>query len=141
MSSDRDYTYIAGLSMGGYGAFKIAFAHPQTFCTATSLSGVMNLHKHSILSDEIMSTLSGEPYKEKNDFHFLATHLPEKYKQSLRLFQWCGTEDVFLNGIQEMCSFLNDEGFNLHYEESTGTHSWDCWDKKIQTVISWINCP
>ncbi|HUZ18351.1 MAG TPA: alpha/beta hydrolase-fold protein, partial [Spirochaetia bacterium] len=45
LSAKREDTYIAGLSMGGYGAFKLALNHPERYCAAASLSGVLDLMK------------------------------------------------------------------------------------------------
>ena len=43
LSRKREDRYIAGLSMGGYGAFKIASKRPHKFSKAISLSGSMNI--------------------------------------------------------------------------------------------------
>ena len=37
LSEDRDENYVAGLSMGGYGAFKLALAHPERYAAAAIL--------------------------------------------------------------------------------------------------------
>ena len=39
----REDTFIAGNSMGGYGAFKAAFLHPELYSAAASFSGVLSL--------------------------------------------------------------------------------------------------
>ena len=39
----RENTLIAGLSMGGYGAFKAAFFHPERYYAAASFSGTLSL--------------------------------------------------------------------------------------------------
>ncbi len=41
VSSAPQDTYVAGLSMGGYGAFKLALRHPDRFAAAASLSGAL----------------------------------------------------------------------------------------------------
>ncbi|MEZ4770034.1 MAG: alpha/beta hydrolase-fold protein [Caldilineales bacterium] len=41
ISSRRKDTFVAGLSMGGYGAFKLALAHPERYAAAASLSGAL----------------------------------------------------------------------------------------------------
>ena len=38
----RRDTYVAGLSMGGYGAFKLAMRHPENYAAAASLSGALD---------------------------------------------------------------------------------------------------
>jgi putative tributyrin esterase len=43
VSQRRKDTFVAGLSMGGYGAFKWALRHPERFAAAASLSGVLDI--------------------------------------------------------------------------------------------------
>jgi putative tributyrin esterase len=43
LSTDRADTFVAGLSMGGYGAFKLALAYPERFAAAASLSGALDI--------------------------------------------------------------------------------------------------
>jgi len=53
ISSARENTYIAGLSMGGYGAFKAAFLRPDLYTAACSLSGVLALNAFLAPPDKI----------------------------------------------------------------------------------------
>ena len=137
MSSAREDNYIAGLSMGGYGAFKIAMSRPETFSMAASLSGVMDVsmygerpeHKH-IFGDTIKGT--------KNDLFTLSKELVDSGDPMPQLFQWCGTEDALYPCNVRMTGHLEELGFSLAYSESHGTHSWDCWDEQIQNVLRWI---
>src|SRR3954471_3777319 len=39
LSSSRESNFVAGLSMGGYGALRLALAHPENYAAAASLSG------------------------------------------------------------------------------------------------------
>ena len=43
LSDKRSDTFVAGLSMGGYGAFKLALSHPDRFAAAASLSGTLDI--------------------------------------------------------------------------------------------------
>lgn len=137
MSSAREDTYIAGLSMGGYGAFKIGMSRPERFSMAAALSGVMDVtlycekpeHRH-IFGDTIRGT--------KNDLFTLATTLAESGKPKPELFQWCGTEDALYPCNVQMRDRLRELGYSLTYSESHGIHSWDCWDVQIQNVLKWI---
>ncbi|EUJ31353.1 tributyrin esterase [Listeria floridensis FSL S10-1187] len=43
LSKKREDTFIAGHSMGGYGAFKIALTNPERFAKVASMSGVMDI--------------------------------------------------------------------------------------------------
>ncbi len=43
LSGDRNKNYVAGLSMGGYGAFKLALTYPERYAAAASLSGALDV--------------------------------------------------------------------------------------------------
>src|SRR4051794_33924272 len=43
VSTDPADTFVAGLSMGGYGALKLALTHPDRYAAAASLSGALDL--------------------------------------------------------------------------------------------------
>ena len=43
LSDKRADTFVAGLSMGGYGAFKLALTLPDRFAAAASLSGALDV--------------------------------------------------------------------------------------------------
>src|SRR5918912_1701636 len=43
VSERREDTFVAGLSMGGYGALKLALRQPERFAAAASLSGALDL--------------------------------------------------------------------------------------------------
>ena len=43
LSRRREDTFVAGLSMGGYGALKWALRYPERFAAAASLSGAVDI--------------------------------------------------------------------------------------------------
>lgn len=45
LSDKREDNYIAGLSMGGYGALKVGLTHPEQYGTIASFSGAVDLGK------------------------------------------------------------------------------------------------
>ena len=47
----REDTFIAGNSMGGYGAFKAALLHPELYAAAASFSGVLAIAVLALLPD------------------------------------------------------------------------------------------
>ena len=86
MSDKREDNFVAGLSMGGYGAMKIALTHPESFGGVASLSGTLDIADvtrnrpivewKSIFGYELEST--GELYGTKHDNFHLANTLYKK---------------------------------------------------------------
>ena len=112
MSPRREDTFVAGLSMGGYGAFKLGLRCPETFSCAASLSGALDF----AVAERLIK--SGRP-------------LP-------KLWQWCGTEDFLIGDNRRMRDHLLNLGYDLTYQESEGNHNWACWDKWIQAILEWL---
>jgi putative tributyrin esterase len=135
MSPRREDTYIAGLSMGGYGAFKIAMSCPETFSKAASLSGVMDISARVARYPHIFTP---DTVGSDNDLFALSKKLKESGKPMPSLFQWCGTEDNLYPSNVEMKGHLESLGYDLTYSESEGIHAWEYWDEQIRNVLKWI---
>ncbi len=148
MSDKREDTFIAGLSMGGYGAWKAALTHPETFSHAASLSGALDMVGRmaqrktlgSKASEAYWQGIFGDLDKLENSPHDLY-HLAQNCKKAgvmPRLYQCCGTEDALMvlnTGIREKVRAL---GFDLTYEEGPGDHNWAFWDEYIRNVLDWL---
>jgi putative tributyrin esterase len=147
LSQEREDTFVAGLSMGGYGAFKLALTYPERFAAAASLSGAVDIAELAKQRDPVeFSHIFGDLERfagSSNDLFQLATEMGRKTTQgeagkSLKLYQCCGTEDFLYNAnvkFRDHCLALKHD---LTYEEEQGTHEWGYWDRKIQTVLSWL---
>lgn len=147
MSDRREDTYIAGLSMGGYGAFYSALRHPETFCAAASLSGALDLEddilQHEKKGEEMRywRGLFGETAQLPGSKYDLFTQAEKCKAGGLmpKLYHWCGTEDRLLNGGRRFRDHAQALGYDLIYRESEGNHNWVCWDREIQSVLQWID--
>ena len=148
ISSRREDTFVAGLSMGGYGAFKLALSLPEKYAAAASLSGAVDMREIVKPNNdegnaawlENMRNVFGELDKVAGGQHDLFA-LAQKVSQTNlkpRLFQYCGTEDFLDQDNLRLRDFIRPLGFDYTYEETPGDHSWIYWDKVIQRVISWL---
>ena len=144
VSSKREDTFVAGLSMGGYGALKLALRCPKKFAAAASLSGVTDLHSmwQEIEGfDDDFRRIFGSPeefQESDNDLFKLAKELKNSKKEIPALFQACGTEDFLYKGNTRFRDYLRQMDVPLHYQESPGVHCWDFWDTNIQDVLKWL---
>jgi S-formylglutathione hydrolase FrmB len=143
ISSQREHTFAAGLSMGGYGAFKLALSKPGKFCAAASLSGALDpdaLYKiMPSLLFEYRNIFGYQPLKgSANDLFALSRDLARTDGPTPRLFQCCGTEDFLYQDNQIFKRHLESLGFDLTYTEGPGSHDWGYWDSQIQKVLNWL---
>lgn len=144
LSSRPSETYVAGLSMGGYGAFKLALRHPDRYAAAASLSGALDL-------DERMRTLNSDvdplmwrrvfgdtPFAGGDNDLFA---LLDKVTDPPPLFQWCGTEDPLYEDNVRFRDACATRGVALTSRFGPGTHEWTHWDDTIRDVLAWLPLP
>ena len=144
MSPRREDTWVAGLSMGGYGALKCALRAPETFSRAASLSGavdVASLCRQRALGSsqrywESVFGPAGQVAGSENDLFALAERVPEPDRPAL--FMWCGEQDFLLPDNLRLRDHLARLGYDLTYSQSSGDHQWKYWDEQIQNVLQWI---
>lgn len=143
ISKRREDRFIAGLSMGGYGAFKIALSRPEQYKAAASLSGALSLasieQPDSLLPEwPIIFGPNGAVNHPESDLFLLAKRFAQSKDYSLDLFQCCGTEDFLYKANRDFLDEASKLGIDIHYEEETGEHEWGYWDVKIQSVLNWL---
>ena len=148
LSTERADTFVAGLSMGGYGAFKLALSHPEQYAAAASLSGALDMRESVKEHDdpgnaawlETMRNIFGDPDQFPGSPHDLFALAKKVSKSDLKpkLFQYCGTEDFLYADNLRFRDFVRPLGFDYTYEETPGNHDWIYWDRMIQKVLTWL---
>jgi S-formylglutathione hydrolase FrmB len=145
LSELREETYVAGLSMGGYGAFKLALTYPERYAAAASLSGALDVVALAQAAADTgaeemqhifgeVGALAGSP----NDLFYLAQQVGERSGPRPRLYQWCGTEDFLYAGNVRFREHAEALGLGVDYEVGAGGHEWARWDAQIQRVLAWL---
>lgn len=150
LSSRREDRFVAGLSMGGYGAFKWAFNKPEFFAAAANLSGaslIVDLLKNSSFDsvdedkesivnlnwgglDQLEGSISDTKHMIDNSVNN-NLDLPE-------LYVCTGTEDFSYEYTQDFMDYARKKGIEITYEEDSGKHDWDFWDTYIKKIIHWF---
>ena len=145
LSPAREDNFVAGLSMGGYGAFKLALKYPERYAAAASLSGVLDIASHWAPGERIgeMELIYGSsPSDTTNDLMFLARRLAaDTTVPRPRLFQCCGTEDFLIGDNRAFHDLALELKLDLVYKEAPGSHDWGFWDTHIQQVLAWLREP
>lgn len=145
LSHDREDTFVAGLSMGGYGALKCGLRAPETFSCAAGLSSVCDaeeIAKNADLgSTQYWQDVFGPADRVKGSFNDLfaaAEKMAQSDEPKPQFYMWCGTEDFLYQQNIRMRDHMKALGLPLTYEESPGDHQWKYWDAKIQTILKWL---
>ena len=143
LSHRREDTFVAGLSMGGYGAFKLALRCPDRYAAAASLSGALDMAALAAADDHgpDIELVYGDPAAIAGSDHDLL-HLAEAVAASdgpkPALFQWCGTDDFLYPANLTFRDRALGLGLPLTYTEGPGDHQWKHWDEQIQHVLAWL---
>lgn len=141
LSLAREDNFVAGSSMGGYGAFKLALSRPESFAAAASLSGVMDLAewRPDRASDFrlVFGDAGAVPGTGLDLFHVART-LAASPGPKPRLYQCCGSEDFLHTQNLRFRDFVKPLGFDHEYRGGTGDHTWTYWDKMLVEVLDWL---
>ena len=143
VSSRRDDTFVAGLSMGGYGAMKWALRQPERFAAAASLSGALHLERLRSLparpeDPQLFTRVFGdEPVGDTpHDLWWLIgradpTQLPT-------LWVGCGIDDPLHDSNVRFVEVCAAAGIDVATSFVDGEHEWGLWDREIQHVLAWL---
>ena len=124
--------------MGGYGAMRLALAHPDRYCSAVSHSGAVlfGTERQERLSAAEFTRVRGlKPDGSRHDLKHVARQAAKKGKlPKLRLD--CGTEDHLIADNREFHQFLVKQKIAHEYEEFPGEHNWKYWDEHVREAIA-----
>jgi putative tributyrin esterase len=144
LSDKREDNFVAGVSMGGYGALKLALNKPESFAAAISLSGVLDIV--TVMEKPIHPVFDVDEYfggfdKLKGGSNDLFAQLQKLKRQDVsipRLYMACGLEDSLYEMNTKFRDFANANSIPLTYEEGSGGHTWDFWDHYIRRSMEWL---
>ena len=138
----RESRGIGGLSMGGYGALRIALGYPDVFATATSHSGAVihGSRNHARVGGalgkaEFHRIFGDDPVGTDHDVLALA----QKARDAGRLPAMridCGVDDDLIADNRALHAKLDALRIPHDYDEFPGGHNWDYWDLHIQEALA-----
>lgn len=146
LSTKREDTWIAGLSMGGYGALRNGFKYSETFSKVAAFSSRIlskkdaskkktlednniNLRLKAILQSGTLADLNSE-----NDPYDLVLNRQKKQD----LFIACGLDDALYKENKAFHHFLTKKEISHQYFETPGEHDWDFWNEYIKKAVQWM---
>ena len=143
MSRKREKTFIAGLSMGGYGAYKIALTTDR-LSYAGSFSGAIGLGLDDVDIEELPGgTLNywqgvfGDLKAADVKQHFLTT-MTKKSDKKTKFYAWCGEQDFLYQANEVAVKQLRECGLDITYHHNSGKHEWYYWEKQLEEFLKWL---
>jgi len=150
LSRKREDTYIAGLSMGGYGALYNALRHNETFSCVAALSGANIVEGVGERKANGKTIFDSRAYAEAcfgdldkvmetdRNLEWRARQLIEEKLTLPKVYMACGTEDGGLESNRALSEYLKGLGFDVTFEQGPGAHEWDFWNRYILHVLDWL---
>ena len=143
LSDKREDTYIAGLSMGGYGALRNGIIYSDTFSHVAGFSSAAHLfdgkeHDARLMDEE---GIFGDLKKAaKTDYNPTVAfdNLITENRPLPKFYISCGTEDGLYEANVEFRDFLIRKGADVTWDEEKRGHDWDFWDSQIKKTLDWL---
>lgn len=146
LSDKREDTFIAGLSMGGFGAFYVGMQYEDTFGKIAMLSPGLDGYElmtraGGFLREQLDSYFGSEQNFYQQDFYY-RTLLRRKIKSGAalpELFLCCGKEDELVyEQAAGMYQFLKESGIPVEYHEDAGDHDIWYWESKMHQLFDFL---
>jgi putative tributyrin esterase len=132
----REARYVAGLSMGGYGALKLGLKYPGRFSLAGSFSAAPLIAASTSQTVNDALGPAGSASRTANDLLALAAEVsvadaPYFYIDS-------GIADRLLTGNRTLVQAMQARGLAYEYHEVPGAHTWEFWDRRLPVFLQLV---
>jgi putative tributyrin esterase len=152
ISDKREDSFIAGTSMGGYGALRIGLAKPERYRAigCFSMGAFMRPPEGKVVLDPLVSRWLKLAFGVERPDELKGTDcdpvtLAEKNLQAgkiqPRIFHVCGIDDdpQILSVSRLTRDLLRGQiSEDYEYHEGPGGHTWDFWNEWIQVFLKWL---
>ncbi|MDR2479996.1 MAG: hypothetical protein LBD48_11885 [Treponema sp.] len=147
---EREKTYIAGLSMGAYGALKIGLLNPDRYAAVGAFSGPLNMavlahNAGQSIYRPMFTPAFGEDLaltEEEDLFKLVKTAAAGQKKYGQRILLTCGKQDEDKYPVysqnQQFRAAAKEAGLDFSYMEWDGAHVWHVWDRSLAEFIGFI---
>ena len=142
LSDKREDTFIAGFSMGGYGAIRNGLKYSQNFSKIGMISPALITDEivnytddaNVLRSRDFYESVFGDLNKIKNsdmDPKFLVENCPNIPD----IYMACGRDDFLFEKACDFHDFLRSKNIDATFVEAPGEHTWEFCDKHIKEFI------
>lgn len=110
IETSRAKSAVAGMSMGGFGAFDLPLRHPDLYGLSFALSGYF--------SDDYIAKL------------------PHGKELPMRAILLCGSDDDLVGGNRRLAQALRERKLEFYYREDVGAHTWQYWSNRMVEMLT-----
>jgi putative tributyrin esterase len=141
VATGRSNRAIVGISMGGFGAVKLALRHPDLFIFAGGISSAIDVPRRAFSIKRLQQSRhyksifgsSGSQTRRDNDpFVLVRTANPEAAPY---FFLTCGEQEGLLPANREFAMLLAQRHFRDEFYTVPGTHDWNQWNAWLPSLF------
>ena len=126
--------FIAGLSMGGFGALRLGAKYPHIFKAFSGLSSITHFDQLAEFVANFQA-LKDTVLEQDGVIDWLI-----KNRETLPPFRFdCGRNDILIEHNRKLHQDLMDNDISHIYEEFSGEHSWKYWEENIGKSLEFFN--
>ena len=126
--------FIAGLSMGGFGALRLGAKYPERFAGFAGHSSITDVAQMPLFVEEDVADYQKAPAMDQS---VLKTIL--KDPASLRAFRFdCGVDDLLIEHNRALAKALEEAGVEFEYREFPGEHEWPYWVEHLRETLAFF---
>ncbi|HAZ03784.1 MAG: 1,4-beta-xylanase [Bacteroidetes bacterium GWF2_42_66] len=144
--AEKRYRAIAGLSMGGGGAFIYALHHPELFSSACPLSANASMFSLSAAKEQLerreketVTDKEAETYYQRYSAIYLVENIPEEQKKAVRWYIDCGDDDFLYEGNSLIHIAMRKGGIPHEFRIRDGGHTWTYWRTALPEVLDFVS--
>lgn len=139
----RESSFVAGLSMGGYGAVMAALRRPDLYAACASFSGALDLAALFNFGDHVALFGDAQQVPPNADLFQLAQQAAALPKaQQPRILLTCGKQDTSNGDIHDynvrFAAHCKALGLATESVQWNGVHEWNFWDRSITRGIDFF---
>ncbi len=130
---EQEHTYIAGLSLGGFGTLIHGLTNPEQYRAmgVFSVGGYLPPQKDGH-GNTIEPPESWQPMK-------LAEKLKKENRPFPKMYIACGEEDPLFPNASQLQEDMKEFGADVTWVPRPGyVHEWRFWDEQIEAFLNWI---
>ena len=142
LSDKREDTFIAGFSMGGYGAIRNGLKYYENFSKIGMISA-------ALITDDIVNYTDNNNVLKSRDFYesifgdlkdVIGSDADPKYlinncPDIPDIFMACGIDDFLFEKNADFYRFLKENNINSTFIGDDGEHTWEFCDKYVKEFI------
>lgn len=149
VSTKREDTAVMGLSMGGFGALKLALMRPERFYLCAAFSSAIDPLRRMVKENTDPANIPAE-HKEwvgvfglrssairgENLQELVAELVKTKSRDEIpTIHLTCGKQDFLYDQNVAFRDYLAELDIDAHYYEKDGTHNWHFWNDSLQLML------